>query len=356
MKLEPRNVKPLPALALLLLAPLAAAKDPPVSGDEVKKYRGIDQAVIEHMRLIDATAATVAISREGTLLYSRGYGYADQAKTKPTPPDALLRIASVTKPITAAMIRAAVRDKKLDLDAKAFELIGAKPPAKAKVADERINDVTVAHLLAHKGGWDSAKTGDQMFSGDKIARELKLTRPPKPADAVTYMLTQPLQFDPGSKEAYSNFGYCVLGRVLETVHKKPFADCLADEVCKPLGTPDIKVGAVKKRDPREVWYPLTENDFSFDIMDAHGGLVASAPALCQFLDAYFLDGNPRQPGTWDYTFFGSLPGTTAMARERTDGYNVAVLLNNRRPKEYKDDSAALKKAIDTVLDQLAMKK
>ncbi len=346
------------SIALLLLGSLAVAKDPPVTGDEVKKYRDIDKAVIEYMQLIDATAATVAISRDGTLLYSRGYGYADAAKTKPTPPDALMRIASVTKPITAAMIRTAVRDKKLDLDAKAFELIGAKPPAKAKVADERVNDVTVAHLLAHKGGWDSAKTGDQMFSGDMIAKELKLTRPPRPADAVTYMLTQPLQFDPGSKEVYSNFGYCVLGRVLETVHKKPFADCLADEICKPLGIKDLKIGAaaVKKRDPREVWYPLVENDFSFDIMDAHGGLIASAPALCQFLDVYFLDGNPRKPGEWDYTFFGSLPGTTSMVRERTDGWNVAVLLNNRRPKEYKDDGTTLKKAIDTALDRLTTKK
>lgn len=345
-------------LALLLLAPLAVAKDPPVTGDEVKKYRDVDTAVIEYMQLIDATAATVAISRGGTLLYSRGYGYADQAKTKPTPPDALMRVASVTKPITAAMIRTAARDKKLDLDAKAFELIGAKPPAKGKVADERVNDVTVVHLLAHKGGWDSATTGDQMFSGDRIARELKLTRPPKPADAVTYMLTQPLQFDPGSKEVYSNFGYCVLGRVLETVHKKPFADCLADEICKPLGIKDLKIGAAaeKRRDPREVWYPLVENAFSFDIMDSHGGLIASAPALCQFLDAYFLDGKPREPGTWDYTFFGSLPGTTSMARERTDGYNVTVLLNNRRPKEYKGDGDVLKKAIDTALDRIAAKK
>ncbi len=345
-------------VALLLLAPLAVAADPPVSGDEVKKYRAVDTAVIEHMQRIDATAATVAISRDGTLLFSRGYGYADAAKTKPTPPDALLRIASVSKPITAAMIRTAARDKKLDLDAKAFEVIGAKPPAKAKVADERVHDVTVNHLLAHKGGWDSAKTGDQMFSGDKIAKELKLTRPPRPADAVTYMLTQPLQFDPGSQVVYSNFGYCVLGRVLETVYKKPFADCLADEIGKPLDTADIKVGAnaVKKRDPREVHYPLTENDFSFDLMDAHGGLIASAPAVCKFMDVYFLDGKPREPGNWDYTFFGSLPGTTAMARERTDGWNVAVLLNNRRVKEFKEDSEALKKAIDTALDGIAAKK
>ena len=344
-------------LALLILAPCALAKDPPVTGEEVKQFRDVDKAVLDFMQTIDATAAAVAISKDGKLVFSRGYGHSDAAKKTPTPPDTLFRIASVSKPITAAMVRAAIRDKKLDADAKAFELIGAKPPAKAKLADERVNDITVAHLLAHKGGWDSAKSFDPMFRGDTIAKELKLTRPPKPADAITYMLTQPLQFEPGKKEAYSNFGFCVLGRVVETVYKKPFADCLADEICKPLGVKDLKVGsaAVKKRDPREVWYPVGENDFPLDIMDAHGGMIASAPAVCKFMDVYFLDGQPRTPGEWDYTFFGSLPGTTALARERTDGWNVAVLLNARRNDKYKDDNDSLKKAVDAAMEKATEK-
>lgn len=344
--------------ALLLLAPLAVAKDPPVSGKEVAEFRSVDKAVLDFMQTIDATAATVAVSKDGKLLYSRGYGHTDAAKKKPTPPDALFRIASVSKPITASMIHAAVRDKKLSLDAQAFDLIGAKPPGRTKIADDRVKDVTVAHLLAHKGGWDAAKAGDLMFRTDLIKKELKLTRPPTPTEAVNFLLTQPLQLDPGEKEAYSNSGYCVLGRVVEAVYKKPFADCLASEVCKPLGIKDITVGvaAVKKRDAREVWYPATADDLPMGHMDSFGGLVASAPALCQFLDAYFLDGKPRQPGEWSYHFFGSLPGTTAFTRERTDGLNAAVLLNNRREKSFADDNQALKKAIDAALDTVAQKK
>ena len=345
-------------LLLALTAPASAAKDPPVTGDKVPGYEAVDKAVLDFMALIDAQAATVAVSRDGKLLYSRGFGYADAAKKKPTSPDTLMRIASVSKPFTAALVKTAIREKKLDADAKAFDLIGAKPPGKAKVADERIKDVTVKHLLEHKGGWDTTKGEDPMFRADLVAQELKLAHPAKPADMITYMLTQPLQFAPGTKEAYSNFGYCVLGRVLETVSKKSYPECVQDGICKPLGTKDIKLGfaAVKKRDPREVWYPVVEDAFSFDVMDSHGGLIASAPALCQFLGAYWVNGEPREKGqTGDGTFFGSLPGTTSMVRQRKDGLNVAVLFNNRRNKSFKDDNDVLKKGVDTALDTLAEK-
>ena len=50
-----------------------------------------------------------------------------------------------------------------------------------------------------------------------IADALKLKEPPTPDDIVRYIAGQPLQFDPGSKSTYSNFGYCLLGRIIEKV-------------------------------------------------------------------------------------------------------------------------------------------
>ncbi len=349
------------ALLALLASPLFAAdKTPPITGTEVAEFRELDKAVVEFMQTIEATAAAVAVSKDGKLLHSRGFGHADQAKKKPTPPDTLFRIASVSKPITAAMVKAAIKDKKLDAEAKAFDLIGAKPSGKWKIVDDRVKDITVKHLLQHKGGWDSTgRAGDIMFKPAEIAAELKLTRPLKPGDVVTYMLCQPLQFEPGSKEVYSNFGYCLLGRVLETVHKTSFADCLQEQICKPLGVKDIKVGvaASKKRDPREVWYPVADDAFPLDVMDSHGGLIASAPAVCEFLGAYWVNGEPR-PRDWvggQGTFFGSLPGTTAMARQRPDGLNVVVLFNNRRNFTFRTDNDALKKAVDAAVEGVVKK-
>ncbi|MEK6259255.1 MAG: serine hydrolase domain-containing protein [Planctomycetota bacterium] len=327
----------------------------PMSGKIVPGFEPIDKAVQEFMEKIGCQAATVAVSRDGQTVYSRGYGWSDQARKKPTPPDALMRIASVTKPITAAAVKNAIRAQQLSLDTKVFELIAAKISG-GKTADPRFKRITVGQLLEHKGGWDAGASFDPMFRTKQIEQELRLRGPATPENVIKYMLNQPLQFTPGEKTVYSNFGYCILGRVLEKAMKKPYADCIQETICKPLGINDIRLGhgALIWRDPREVWYPVAENAVPIDVMDAPAGLIASAPALCQFLEAYWIGGDPRLQGQrgGNWTFFGSLPGTTALVRQREDGFSVAVLLNGRRDKHFKEDDPLLKQAIDEAIEKL----
>jgi N-acyl-D-amino-acid deacylase len=264
----------------------------------------------------------------------------------------MMRIASVSKPITAAAIRDLVAKDRLALETPAFNLLALKTTKGGKV-DPEMSKITIEHLLDHKGGWDRAASFDPMFAVPRIKKELALARALNPADVVRFMQTQPLDFEPGKKVAYSNFGYCVLGRVLEKVHGKPYFAAVQELVFKPHGIADVRLGVdqVSRRDPREVEYPAAAASFSIDVMDAHGGLVASAPALCGFMNNYVLNGEKRRPGgTIDSTFFGSMPGTTAMARQRKDGLNVAVLINNRRDANYNDDLRTLKAAVDKALD------
>jgi CubicO group peptidase (beta-lactamase class C family) len=344
-------------LCLVLRSAPVVAQERPITGKKVPGLEALDKAILDFMDTINCQAATVAFSRDGRLLYSRGYGWLDKDKKKPVPPDALMRIASVSKPITAVAIKNAIRSRQLSLEAKAFKLIAVKAPG-GQPADPRINSITIGQLLEHKGGWDSKQALDPMFRTKQIEQALNLKGPTSPVDVVAYMLTQPLQFNPGEKTAYSNFGYCVLGRVLEKVMKKPYIQCVQQSVCKPLGITDIKLGSSDsaKRDRREVWYPVADDAFSLEVMDAHGGLIASAPALCRFLQAYWINGEPRLPGQHgDWTFFGSLPGTTAMVRQREDGINVAVLLNGRRGNHFNEDDESLKKVVDRAIDK-ALKK
>jgi N-acyl-D-amino-acid deacylase len=271
----------------------------------------------------------------------------DEAQTKPAPPDALMRIASVTKPITAAAIKRAIAAKKLSPETKAFEFIGG-----GEYADPRMGTITVGQLLEHKGGWDRKAAFDPMFRGPQIAEEMKLGRAARPEDVVRYMMGQPLQFAPGEKVVYSNFGYCVLGRVLERAMKRPYAECLEQAIFRPLGIKDIRPArdALSERDPREVSYPDVTSRFSIELMDANGGLVASAPALGQFMRAYWLSGDVRKADErWAWHFFGSLPGTTAMVRQREDGVDIAVLFNARRD-EFEADNEVLKKKMDEAID------
>jgi CubicO group peptidase (beta-lactamase class C family) len=164
------------------------------------------------------------------------------------------------------------------------------------------------------------------------------------------MAGQPLQFDPGSKTAYSNFGYCVLGRVIEKASGKPYVRYVREDLLAPLGVKSVELGRSlpKDRNPREPVYldpgsgrnvvepeskvqvPAPDGTFYLEAMDSLGGLIASAPDLVRFLQAYWVDGEPRRPGeTYSYTFFGSLPGTKAVVIQRPDGVNIAALFNQR---------------------------
>lgn len=333
---------------VLLVSP--PAQSPEGSRAETAFAR-LDEAVMDHMKTVGARAATVAVSKNGEILHSKGFGTVDQAGRKACPPGALMRVASVSKPVTAAAIREAVAAGKVGYDDRAFEILALKEPKSAKV-DPEIGKITIRHLIDHKGGWDRGSGMDPMFSAPRIKSELKLARAVTPADVVRFMHTQPLDFEPGSKAVYSNFGYCVLGRVLEKKMGKPFAGCLDELVLRPNGMADIKMGTdnLSKRDPREVEYPAEARQFSIELMDANGGLVASAPALCVFMRHFMLNGERRLPGgIVDWTYFGSLPGTTAMARQMPGGLDVAVLINGRRNQSIDADNQALKKAVETAI-------
>jgi CubicO group peptidase (beta-lactamase class C family) len=144
------------------------------------------------------------------------------------------------------------------------------------------------------------------------------------------MMGKPLQFEPGEREVYSNFGYCVLGRVIEKASGKTYEQYVTEEILRPAGATTVRISRDRAadRDGREVWYPVSDGEFSTEVMDAHGGLAASAGDLCRFMHAYWISGEPREAGQkQNWLFFGSLPGTSAMAMQRPSGVDIAVLLS-----------------------------
>jgi len=148
------NRTPVPyflAMLFLLCNSVADAEDRPISGKKVPGYEPIDKVVTEFMDTTGYQAGTVAISKNGRQYYSRGFGWLDESKSKPIPPDALMRIATVTNSITAAMIKSRIRSRQLTLTTKAFDFIGIKTP-EGKTVDPRISKITIGQLLEHKAG------------------------------------------------------------------------------------------------------------------------------------------------------------------------------------------------------------
>jgi N-acyl-D-amino-acid deacylase len=365
------------------------------SGQEPSSLRSFDEAMEAQLRDYGIPGAALAVAKDGRLVHAKGYGLADVDAKTPVEAASLFRIASISKPITAVAILKLAQDGRLDLNAKAFTLLDMD----LEKADPRLVDITVRQLLQHTGGWDREKSGDPMFRPFDIASEIGEPLPPGPIAIIRFMIRRPLDSDPGTKHAYSNFGYCVLGRIIEKITGEPYEVHVRKAVLGPMGITAMRLGKslLEDRAPGEVRYypvngaqarpvfesvkskgvPWPYGGFCLEAMDAHGGWLASAPDLVRFatsidkvLDtksraimverpaslpatpAYYACGwmvRPVGQGRMNLWHNGSLPGTSTLLVIRNDGLVWAALFNDRSRGEGKIDPA-LHKAADLVTE------
>lgn len=348
----------------------------PVSGGYVAKLETLDKALLGFIEQRNIGAAQLVVIKNGVVVLNHAYGWYDVEHTHPFTTDGVMRIASVTKPITMAAIRNLLEEGKLHGTQNVFCVDGSpadcllkiEPLPGAKI-DPNLKDITVNQLLEHKGGWDRDASFDPMFASIRIAHALKVQSPPDKYQIAQFMLGQPLDFKPGTKEVYSNFGYSLLGQIIEKVTGKTYIQYVQEDIFSPLGVKDVYLGATSldKRQPNEPYYTCTgkgENVFkpgsqvcwpdggwSIEGMDAHGGLVTSANSLGTFLNAYCIDGkHASRPGSCgDFTFFGSLDGTLSLVSQRPDGINYVLILNSRWDKK-NGDYDNVKQVIDSELN------
>ncbi len=134
------------------------AADRPVTGVRVSRFAELDATMQSYMQSKGITAGMAAVMRNGVPIYHRAFGWDDQAKTIPRQPDAVMRLASVTKPLTAAAVRKLIAAGEFNLSSRVFGLdgpgSGLLDHEAFGVPDPRLRDVTVEHLLRHRGGWD----------------------------------------------------------------------------------------------------------------------------------------------------------------------------------------------------------
>jgi CubicO group peptidase (beta-lactamase class C family) len=128
-----------------------------------------------------------------------------------------------------------VEQGKLGLDDKVSDILkDVKPPRGARV-DPRLADITIRQCLNHSGGWDRGATGDPINWEPQICRAYGVPAPLSPRQFLEFMLTQPLQFNPGTEQKYSNVGYVSLGEVITKVSGQPYERFIAQSILKPMG-------------------------------------------------------------------------------------------------------------------------
>lgn len=305
----------LPALALG--APVSEA----ITGKEVAELAAFDRWMTGFLEEHAIPGGQLAIAYRGRVVYSRGFGWADRTARAPVEPDSLFRIASVSKPITAVAVLRLVQQGKLRLEDRLVDVLPIEPHLEADAAlDERWRQITIAHLLTHTGGWDREKSYDPMFACQRVAKVLGRKLPIGAADIIRYMRGQPLDFAPGERYAYSNFGYSLLGRVIEECGGAPYEKFVQQEVFAPLGirAPQIGGSLASERAAKEVRYytvndvqampvvgphagdenkrvPLAYGGWNHRALDAHGGWIASCEDLVRFAAAFDTDERVPSP-------------------------------------------------------------
>ncbi len=401
-------------LSVLLLTTLQTMAQPEAappttplrSGPENPRYAPLDDFV--EQLTIEGTipGAVLALAKNGTVVHWQGFGWADREQHLPATADTLFRIASVSKSITAVVTLKLVESGKLSLETTLAALL---PELTAAAADVHIPEITVRQLLQHSAGWDDGDHDEVALRNDvrRLARLTDPGAPVSPADLINRRFKRPLDFLPGSDHAYSNFGYVVLGRIVERVCDKSYLDALQDLIFNDLGqscTLVLSEPLPTQREAKETRYydypgaSLTEaavlpgqetawpdGGIATTTLDAALGCAMSAPCLALFIDKTFaaLDGRPGllseamakkalerpAPPLWvdsdayyglgwrvdtskgqAYIWHGgSMPGTEALAARTANGTSIAILMNSR-PQDWQAFNDALQAGVQKLLE------
>src|SRR5262249_10305907 len=131
------------------------------------------------------------------------------------------------------------------------------------------------HLLAHMGGWDRQQTFDPLLYEARVASAMRVPLPLSKYQIASFMASQPLQFMPGTRFAYSNFGYCLLGQIIEKLTGQPYQQAIQAQLYAPLGLRRPRLGRslLVDRAPGEVLYHTSSSELVPGVLSADQHLV-----------------------------------------------------------------------------------
>ncbi|GAB2474299.1 serine hydrolase domain-containing protein [Algoriphagus taiwanensis] len=366
---------------LAVLIACSESSDPtptPTPTAKQEDIAAIDSQIEGFISQYNIPGASLAISKNGKLVYQKAYGVADQAQNKAMELNTQMRVASVSKTFTGLAIMLLVQDGKIKLEDKVFgegAILGTTYGTKAY--SNRVKQVTVRHLLQMTtGGW--------VVSGNRDAIDYEQGR--TNAGFFDWMMDNAtLNFDPGSQYWYINTNYFVAARIVEKVSGKSFAQFVKERITDPLKMTATAYGknGTQGRLPNEATYygqggtKGFEYNFNLERRDGDAGIVTSAPDLLRFVTA--IDGNPSRPDLLDPAiynqfiqgstantgfangiaqnnqikyFYGALPGTRSGYMFHSNGMAAALIFNGNGDYTQSNYNSTFARAHDELMVSL----
>ncbi len=327
----------------------------------------MEKKIRNYMSLWRLQGAQLVIMRNDSLMYAKGFGWANKEENEEMRPGNIMRVASVSKLVTATGIMVLQDQGRLHLRDTVFGPRGILRDTLYcnSIKDKNYYKITVEDLLRHKGGF-TTRGGDPLFSTASIMKNNHLSIAPDNKQLLRLILRRRLSFVPGTSQYYSNVGYMILSLVIEEVTGEPYENFIRREVLEKAGCRDFHIAGnyYKDRHRGEVRYYVPSNEplvpefnnsgdsvvrcyggNNITALQGAGAWVASAPELAllvasidgkeeipdiiskesvkemtRYIDkeTYSLGWNDTDPdNAWVRT--GTLSGTNAMIKYYPDG-------------------------------------
>ncbi|MFZ4100166.1 MAG: serine hydrolase domain-containing protein [Chlamydiia bacterium] len=313
-----------PAHATLFTSPYAYVPSPQEAFTEA-----LDRYLLER----GFPGAIVVVFKNGELLLKQGIGECSD-------PDQMCPLASLTKLFTEVSIHRLIEQGEISLYTNVYDYFAPSYQPR----DERVHRITIEDLLDHRGGWDREISSDPVFdvAGDFDLPEEALRDPRVLIEHV--LTTTRLNFYPGDRCAYSNFGYIILGQVIEKASGLDYLTYVNQTLANPHGFHfELAVAPAKNR--RELPYLDTA---SMEAALSSYGLSARLEDVGRFFSQYRSDGSPKtaRDAMMELHFQGTLPNVTTLIRRRSNNVVILVHIPDRDECNVLGDAEDLKSCID----------
>lgn len=251
-----------------------------------KAIKFIDSWLELRYNNLEIPGFTVAIQQKGKVLFEKSYGFANTAKKEKLTPRHIFRIASHSKTFTATAVMQLQEQGKIRIDDHVADYLTWLK----KHTDKRWQKVTIRQLLSHSAG---------VLRDGVDADYWQLERPfPDSSQLRTEVLGSKLVLENNTKMKYSNYGYSLLGLLIEVVSKISYEEYVTQNIIKPLKlndtgsdyTPSIEdrlVTAYSRRDYKQDRVPISKN-IPTNSMAAATGFYATARDLCAYFSAHVV--------------------------------------------------------------------
>lgn len=244
---------------------------------------------------------TVAISKDGKMLYTKSVGYLNVDKELKANENSKYRIGSISKTFTAVLVLKAVEKNLLSLDDTIVKFFPSLPNA---------NRITIRHLLQHRSGIRNFTNDSNYYKWFRNTVSEK--------QLVEIISAGGSEFEPNQKAQYSNSNYVLLSYILLKVHQKSFASILSDEITFPLELKHTRVGIKINNDLKEassyvykgLWVEQPETDMSVPM--GAGNIISRPRDMVEFATKLF-EGKVLNPSSLEEM------------KTIVDGYGLGIL-------------------------------